>query len=127
MYPFIGNFTFMRGVLLVIAAGLSIALYRMLSKGGKTYSYNRTQTISFLTDGSEHVIQGNESGSILITNKTVLIDGLEYIYKPLEGETAQAFLEYDDSGLRLVRVLTHEGEKQYFVQKSTSAATAANG
>jgi len=108
----------MQPVLLVIAGVLSIALYRMLSRGGKTYSYVRTQTISFLTDGSEHVVQGTESGSIIITNKTVLIDGLEYCYKPMEGEQLQAILEYDESGLRSVRVLLPDGEKQFFIEKA---------
>ena len=110
----------MQTVLLLIAAALTIALYRMLSRGGKTYSYGRTQTISFLNDGSEHVVQGNEHGSIIITNKTVLIDGLEYCYKPMEGEQLQAILDYDESGLRSVRVILPEGEKQYFIQKSPS-------
>lgn len=108
----------MQPVLLIIAGVLSVALYRMLSRGGKTYSYTRTQTISFLSDGSEHVVQGVETGSIIITNKTVLIDGLEYCYKPMEGEALQAILEYDDNGLMSVRVLLPDGEKQYFVEKS---------
>jgi hypothetical protein len=110
----------MQPVLLIIAGVLSIALYRMLSRGGKTYAYTRTQTISFLSDGSEHVVQGSETGSIIITNKTVLIDGLEYCYKPMEGEALQAILEYDDSGLMSVRVLLQDGEKQYFVEKSAA-------
>lgn len=108
----------MQTVLLVLALALTIALYRMLSRGGKTYPYSRTQTISFLSDGSEHVVQGNEHGSIIITNKTVLIDGLEYCYKPMEGEQLQAILDYDENGLRSVRVLLPDGEKQYFVQKA---------
>lgn len=111
----------MQPVLLIIAGVLSVALYRMLSRGGKTYSYIRTQTISFLSDGSEHVVQGAETGSIIITNKTVLIDGLEYCYKPLEGEALQAILEYDDGGLMSVRVLLQDGEKQYFVERSLAA------
>ena len=109
----------MQTVLLIIAAGLSVALYRMLSRGGKTYPYSRTQTISFLNDGSEHVVQGSERGSIIITNKTVLIDGLEYCYKPMEGEQLQAILDYDENGLRSVRVILPEGEKQYFIEKTT--------
>ena len=115
----------MRPVLLAVAAALSIALYRMLSKGGKTYAYARTQTISFLSDGSEHVVQGAESGSIIITNKTIMIDGLEYIYKPSsEDEVVQALLDYDETGLRSVRVLLPEGEKQYFVDKNPVVKTA---
>ena len=114
----------MRPVLLVVAAALSIALYRMLSKGGKTYAYARTQTISFLSDGSEHVVQGAESGSIIITNKTIMIDGLEYIYKPAENEVVQAILDYDEAGLRSVRVLLPEGEKQYFIDKNPAMKTA---
>ncbi|MBS1584098.1 MAG: hypothetical protein JSS82_00920 [Bacteroidetes bacterium] len=108
----------MRTVLLIIAAGLAIALYRMLSRGGKTFSYGRTQTISFLTDGSEHVIQGTESGSIIITSKTVLIDGLEYIHKPGANEQLQAVMDYDENGLRSIRVFLANGEKQYFIDKS---------
>jgi len=108
----------MRTVLLIIAAGLAIALYRMLSRGGKTFSYGRTQTISFLTDGSEHVIQGTESGSIIITSKTVLIDGLEYIHKPAPNEQLQAVMDYDENGLRSIRVFLANGEKQYFIDKS---------
>jgi hypothetical protein len=109
-------------VLLIIAAVLSVILYRMLSKGGKTYPYDHTETISFLSDGSEHVIPGNESGSIIITNKTVLIDGLEYCYKPMEDdEQLQAILEYDENSLRSVRVLLQDGgEKQYFIQRRHS-------
>jgi len=114
----------MRFILLGIAIALTIALYRMLSRGGKTYSYGRTQTISFLSDGSEHVLQGNESGSIIITNKTVLIDGLEYCYKPMENDQLQAILDYDDAGLRSVRVLLPEGEKQYFIEKSPGRSHA---
>jgi|SRR5690606_19465511 len=115
----------MRPVLLAVAAALSIALYRMLSKGGKTYAYARTQTISFLSDGSEHVVQGAESGSIIITNKTIMIDGLEYIYKPSsEDEVVQALLDYDETGLRSVRVLLPEGEKQYFIDKNPVVKTA---
>lgn len=114
----------MRPVLLAVAAALSIALYRMLSKGGKTYAYARTQTISFLSDGSEHVVQGSESGSIIITNKTIMIDGLEYIYKPAENEVVQALLDYDEAGLRSVRVLLPEGEKQYFIDKNPAMKTA---
>lgn len=108
----------MRPILLGIAAILAIILYRMLSKGGKTYAYDRTQYISFLSDGSEHVISEQSSGSIIITGKTVLIDGLEYIYKPADNEPVQALLDYDDSGLRSVRVLLIEGEKQYFINRN---------
>ena len=116
----------MRTLLLLLAAALAIALYRMLSKGGKTYAYGRTQTISFLSDGSEHVVQGSESGSIIITNKTVLIDGLEYLYKPYNNEPLQATLDYDENGLRSVRVFQHGGEKQYFIDRAiaTDGATA---
>ena len=103
-----------------IAIALALALYRMLSKGGKTYSYGRTQTISFLSDGSEHVVQGSEAGSIIITNKTVLIDGLEYLHKPSGNEPLQAMLDYDETGLRSVRVFQHAGEKQYFIEKAVS-------
>lgn len=108
----------MRPILLAIAAVLAVILYRMLSKGGKTYVYNRTQYISFLSDGSEHVIQEESQGSIIITGKTVLIDGLEYIYKPADNEPVQALLDYDESGLRSVRVLLIEGERQYFINRN---------
>ena len=108
----------MRTVLLVLAAGLSVALYRMLSRGGKTFTYGRTQTISFLSDGSEHVIQGSETGSIIITSKTVLIDGLVYIHKPMDNEQLQSILDYDENGLRSVRVILTNGEKQYFVDRN---------
>lgn len=108
----------MRTILLGIAAVLAIILYRMLSRGGKTYAYDRMQYISFLSDGSEHVIQETLSGSIIITGKTVLIDGLEYIYKPADNEPVQALLDYDDTGLRSVRVLLVEGEKQYFINRA---------
>jgi hypothetical protein len=107
----------MQTILLILAGVLIVVLYRMLSRGGKTYSYARTQTISFLSDGSEHVVQGLEHGSIIITNKTVLIDGLEYCYKPMEGEQLQAILDYDENGLRSIRVLLSEGEKQFFIEK----------
>lgn len=96
----------------------------MLSKGGKTYSYNRTQYISFLSDGSEHVIQEQENGSIIITGKTVLIDGLEYIYKPADNEPVQAILDYDENGLRSIRVLLVEGEKQYFINREAAVSAA---
>lgn len=112
----------MQAILLIIAVALAIALYRMLSRGGKTYPYIRTQTISFLSDGSEHVIQTGENGSIIITNKTVLINGQEYTYKSTEGEPVQALLDYDESGLRSVRVFLDEGEKQYFIEKTPSGA-----
>ena len=115
----------MQTVLLLIALVLAVILFRMLSRGGKTYSYKRTQTISFQSDGSEHVTQGADYGSIIITNKTVLIDGLEYCYKPMEGEQLQAILEYDENGLRSVRVLMAEGEKQYFIEKGKNAVPVA--
>lgn len=114
----------MRPILLGIAAILAVILYRMLSKGGKTYAYNRMQYISFLSDGSEHVIHENATGSIIITGKTVMIDGLEYIYKPADDEPVQALLDYDDNGLRSVRVLLVEGEKQYFVNREKEAVPA---
>jgi hypothetical protein len=94
----------------------------MLSRGGKTYAYDRCQMLSFQSDGSEHVVQEENSGSIIITNKTVMIDGLEYIYKPGDGEPLQALLDYDDNGLRSIRVLLQEGEKQYFINRNTSSA-----
>lgn len=112
----------LRPILLIIAGILSIALYRMLSRGGKTYAYDRCQMLSFQSDGSEHVVQEENSGSIIITNKTVMIDGLEYIYKPGDGEPLQALLDYDDNGLRSIRVLLQEGEKQYFINRNTSSA-----
>jgi len=115
----------MQTVLLLIALVLAVILFRMLSRGGKTYAYRRTQTISFQSDGSEQVLQGADNGSIIITNKTVLIDGLEYCYKPMEGEQLQAILEYDDNGLRSVRVLMSEGEKQYFIEKGKAALSVA--
>jgi len=114
----------MRPILLGIAAILAIILYRMLSRGGKTYAYNRMQYISFLSDGSEHVIAEESQGSIIITGKTVLIDGLEYIYKPSDNEPVQALLDYDDNGLRSVRVLLIEGEKQYFINRTPAAKAA---
>lgn len=114
----------LRTILLIIAGVLSVALYRMLSRGGKTYAYDRAQAISFLSDGSEHVLQEEASGSIIITNKTVMIDGLEYIFKPSENEPLQALLDFDDSGLRSVRVLLPEGEKQFFINRTLSAKTA---
>jgi hypothetical protein len=114
----------MRTLLLLIAVALAVALYRMLSKGGKTYSYGRTQTISFMSDGSERVVQGAEAGSIIVTNKTVLIDGLEYLYKPSGNEPLQAMLDNDENGLRSVRVFQHGGEKQYFIDKATAASGA---
>lgn len=114
----------LRPILLIIAGALSVALYRMLSRGGKTYAYARAQSISFLSDGSEHVVQEESSGSIIITNKTVMIDGLEYIFKPAENEPVQALLDFDESGLRSVKVLLPEGEKQYFIDR-TPGATAA--
>ncbi len=114
----------LRTILLIIAGVLAVILYRMLSRGGKTYAYDRTQTISFLSDGSEHVIQHAGNGSIIITNKTVLIDGLEYIIKPTNNEPVQALLDFDESGLRSVRVLLPEGEKQYFINRSPVMTTA---
>lgn len=115
----------LRPILLIIAGILSIALYRMLSRGGKTYAYDRYQMLSFLNDGSEHVVQEETNGSIIITNKTVLIDGLEYIYKPSDNEPVQALLDFDDNGLRSVRVLLQDGEKQYFISRSTGAMRMA--
>lgn len=109
----------MRPILLILAAALAIALYRMLSRGGKTYSYGRTQTISFLTDGSEHVVQDAEAGSIIMTAKTILIDGQEYCYKPGDGEQLQAIPDYDENGLRSIRVILPAGEKQYFIDKNS--------
>jgi hypothetical protein len=107
----------MRPVLLAIAAFLSIALYRMISRGGKTYAYNRTQTILHLNDESEHISQEKEKGSITITNHSVIIDGVEYIYAPMKGEEIQAVLEYDNKALRNVRVLLPEGEKHFFIEQ----------
>lgn len=114
----------LRTILLIIAGVLSVALYRMLSRGGKTYAYYRMQSITFLSDGSEHVMQEESNGSIIITNKTVMIDGLEYIYKPSENEPLQALLDFDDNGLRSVRVLLPEGEKQFFINRNPSMRTA---
>lgn len=114
----------LRAILLVIAGVLSIILYRMLSRGGKTYAYDRTQMLTFLSDGSENVVHESTNGSIIITNKTVLIDGLEYIYKPGDDEPLQALLDYDDNGLRSIRVLLQEGEKQYFINRNTAMMMA---
>lgn len=114
----------MRPILLAIAAVLAIILYRMLSRGGKTYAYDRTQYISFLSDGSEHVISEQASGSIIITGKTVMIDGLEYIYKPADNEPVQALLDYDESGLRSVKVLLIDGERQYFINRTPAGQPA---
>jgi len=108
----------MRTLLLLLAAALAVALYRMLSKGGKTYAYGRTQTISFLSDGSEHVVQGSETGSIII-------DGLEYLYKPYGNEPLQAMLDYDETGLRSVRVFQHGGEKQFFIDKAPATSSSS--
>ncbi len=116
--------TIIRPILLVVAGILAVILYRMLSRGGKTYSYDRTQYISFLSDGSEHVIQEQASGSIIITGKTVMIDGLEYIYKPADNEPVQAILDFDESGLRSVKVLLVDGEKQYFINRTPSPQAA---
>jgi len=110
----------MREVLLLIAAALAVALYRMISKGGKSYSYSGTQTISYLEDGSEHIISGKESGSVIITNKTVVLDGVEYCYKPLGNELQQAALEYDDADLSSIRVFLSHGEKLFFIKKAHS-------
>ncbi|MBS1773533.1 MAG: hypothetical protein JST82_11795 [Bacteroidetes bacterium] len=115
----------LRTILLIVAGILSVALYRMLSRGGKTYAYDRTQMLSFLTDGSENVVQEETNGSIIITNKTVLIDGLEYIFKPSENEPIQALLDFDDNGLRSVRVLLPEGEKQYFINRNPASMRVA--
>ena len=114
----------LRPILLIIAAVLAVLLYRMLSRGGKTYAYDRTQTISFLSDGTEHVLQDVANGSIIITSKTVLIDGLEYIFKPAEGQPVQALLDFDENGLRSVRVLLQEGEKQYFISRNLAMKAA---
>lgn len=108
----------MRPVLLAIAAFLSIALYRMISRGGKTYSYNRTQTISLSADGSEHITQEKEKGSITLTNQSVIIDGREYCYAPMKGQEAQAVLEYDNKILHSVRVLLTDGEKQFLIEQA---------
>lgn len=105
----------MRQVLLIIAAALSVALYRMISKGGKSYAYSRTQTTSLLTNGTEQVVQHTESGTINITNKSVIIDGEEYIYKPLGEEPIQAVLEYEQHNLSSVRVFLPEGEKLFII------------
>jgi len=96
----------------------------MLSRGGKTYSYNRTQVLTFLTDGSEQMIHEETNGSIIITSKTVLIDGLEYIFKPSDNEPVQALLDFDDNGLRSVRVLLQDGEKQYFINRNPAMRAA---
>lgn len=106
----------MRPVLLFIAATLSVILYRMISRGGKSYSYGRTQTISKNSDGSEQVVQEKEKGAIIINNKSVIIDGIEYCYAPLKGEEIEAVLEYDHKDLRNVRVLLPQGEKHFVVE-----------
>lgn len=117
----------MREVLLAVAAILSIALYRMISRGGKNYAYNHTQTIDILPDGTEVVIEKtSDSGTISITNKTVIIDGVEYIYKPLGEEPIQAVLEYKNQTLTHVRVLLPEGEKHFFIQEITVAKGTRN-
>jgi hypothetical protein len=107
----------MREVLLLIAAALAIALYRMISKGGKKYAYSSTRTIAYLDDGSEQNIIGNETGSIIITNKTVILDGREYCYKPMGNELQQAALEYDDEDLSGIRVFLSHGEKVFLIKK----------
>lgn len=110
----------MRPVLLALAAALSIALYRMISRGGKTYSYYHTQLISLLPDGTEQITQNKEKGTIIINNKTVIIDGTEYCYAPMKNEEQEAVLEYDNKDLRNVRVLLPEGEKLFFIEQSHS-------
>ncbi len=115
----------LRPILLIIAGILSVALYRMLSRGGKTYAYDRYQMLSFMNDGSEHVVQEETNGSIIITNKTVMIDGLEYIYKPGDNEPLQAVLDFDDNGLRSVKVFLADGEKQYFINRSPASMRIA--
>jgi len=107
----------MRPVLLAIAAVLSIALYRMISRGGKTYSYSRSRSVLHLADGSENITQHKENGSINITNRSVIIDGVEYCYAPMKGEEIQAVLEYDNKILHSVRILQHDGEKQFFIEQ----------
>ncbi len=116
----------MRTVLLMIAAALAIALYRMISKGGKSYSYAGTQTIAYLDDGSEHVVNGNEAGSVIITNKTVILDGAEYCYKPMGNELQQAALEYDNADLSSIRVFLSHGEKLFFIKKVHSVNKKPN-
>ena len=112
----------MRPILLAIAAGLSIALYRMISRGGKTYTYNSTQIVSLGEDGNEHIVSSaRETGPIIIMNKTVLIDGVEYYYKPMDGEPLQALLEYENGNLSSVNVLLPEGEKRFIIEKGRHA------
>jgi hypothetical protein len=49
---------------------------------------------------------------------------LEYIFKPTDNEPVQALLDFDDSGLRSVRVLLQDGEKQYFINRNPVIRTA---
>jgi len=110
----------MRPILLAIAAALSVALYRMISRGGKSYTYYHTQLVSQLPDGSEQVTQQKETGNIIINNKTVVIDGKEYCYAPMKNEDLEAVLEYDNKDLRTIRILLPDGEKHFFVEQAHS-------
>jgi hypothetical protein len=89
----------------------------MMGRGGKTYSYGRTKLISFLPDGTEQATQNNESGVILINNRFVIIDGVEYVYKPYGEDPLEAILEYENNHLASVRVLLPDSEKQFFIEK----------
>ena len=113
-----------RPVLLILAAVLSIALYRMFSRGGKTYSYTRTKTISVGDDGTERVVQASESGTIVVTNKTVIIDGVEYVYKPFGDDPLQAIVEFEHNSLGCVRVLLPDGEKQFLIEKAHTSRSS---
>lgn len=107
----------MRLVLLTIAIALTIALYRMLSRGGKNYIFNRIQTTNFMPDGSERVSEEEQTGQVIITNKMVIIDGIEYCYKPLGDEQLQAILDYENNKLKFIRVLLPDAIRQYFIVK----------
>jgi hypothetical protein len=111
----------MRPFLLVIAAALSVALYRMISRGGKTHSYTKTHVISILPDGTEHVTNNEENGSISITNKCAIIDGVEYAYKPMVNEPIQATLIYEDHQLSAVRIFLNESEKLFIIDRAITA------
>jgi hypothetical protein len=107
----------MRPILLSIAAVLSFILYRMISRGGRTYRYTHTQFITLDLDGMENSTQINGKGSITINNKFVVIDGKEYCYAPMKGEEMQALLEYNNKELESVRIIQHDGFKRFMLEQ----------
>jgi hypothetical protein len=114
----------MRPVLLAIAAILSFILYRLISRGGRTYRYTYTQYISVDADGHEHITKDNGSGSITINNKFVVIDGKEYCYAPMKDEEKQALLEYNNKELESVRIIQQEGFRRFMLEQVQPAFKA---